>query len=177
LLARMGRRRALFITSVITLALAALVLARYWTTPAPIDPISIQAELEGRATLIACQFEPSDVRPGDTLEVSLYWLGRQGFETDIVSFVHLTPAAAPRVLAQTDQQPDNGFTPTTRWLVGEIIPDRHQLTLPADLSPGRYALYAGMYEPSPMRNLEIIASDSPAHSGRVLLGYLEVAAP
>ena len=176
LLWRTGRRRAVLTTLGTLLLVVGLLVIRHWTTPAPL-PAGIQAEFEGRAALLAYSTDAATARPGEELRISLYWLARKGFESDIVTFIHLMPPGGRYLVAQSDHEPDDGFTPTTRWIAGEIIPDRHTLTLPPGLSPGRYELWAGMYEPTPLRNLEIISADQPVRDDRVLLGYLEIAAP
>jgi hypothetical protein len=79
--------------------------------------------------------------------------------------------------AQHDGDPGGGFTPTTRWEPGELVPDLHPVQLPADLPPGRYRLWAGMYEYEPVRNLTIVAADRPVSDNRILLGEIEVLSP
>ena len=51
------------------------------------------------------------------------------------------------------------------------------LTLPADLTPGSYLLWAGMYDYETVQNLEVFSSGTSAVDGRVLLGEVEVVAP
>ncbi|MGQ9713406.1 MAG: 6-pyruvoyl-tetrahydropterin synthase-related protein [Anaerolineae bacterium] len=174
---RAQRRRTLAAASSLLLLFAGLLLARHWTAPEPPLLATVQAEFEGRAALLASAVPRGPVRPGETAEVTLYWLARQGFAEDLVTFLHLVPEDNPFPLAQTDQQPDGGFTPTTRWVAGEIVPDRHLLHLPETLPPGRYALYAGLYQLQPFRNLEVISASVSVSSDRVLVGYLEVKAP
>jgi len=72
-----------------------------------------------------------------------------------------------QIIAQHDGDPVGGFTPTTRWRPGEIVPDRHRLPLP-DGAKGVYRLKAGLYrlEPS-LRNLTVAP---PSPDGRVDLG-------
>jgi len=171
------RPKTLGITAGIALIFVGLLLVRSWTVPDAPLPVDVQAEFEGKAALVAYVGDEPPARPGDRVDLSLFWLARQGFEHDLVTFVHLTTTEGTHLITQSDQQPDGGFTPTTRWLAGEIIEDRHILTLPADLPPGKYPLYGGIYEPSPLRNLEIISSDLPTAHDRVLLGHLEVVAP
>ena len=177
LLGRLGSRRALGVAFGLALLLASIFLMCHWTTQAPAAPASIQAELEGRASLLAYQADASQAQAGDTVTISLYWLARGGFADDLVTFVHLAPAAAPSILAQTDQQPDGGFTPTTRWLAGEIVPDRHQLTLPTDLSRAPMRSMPACMNLIPCGTWKIISSDQPMQGGRVLLGHLEITAP
>jgi hypothetical protein len=57
--------------------------------------------------------------------------------------LHLV-GAGDQVVAQQDGVPDQGLTPTTRWLSGEIVVDRRVLGLSA-VPPGEYRLVAGMY--------------------------------
>ncbi len=174
---RARRRRALAMAAMLFLLFGGLLLIRHWTAPEGPPLTAVQAEFEGRAAILARSFPAGPLRPGETAEITLYWLARQGFAGDLVTFVHLAQEEDPAPLAQTDQQPDGGFSPTTRWVAGEIVPDRHLLRLPGDLPPGRYALYAGLYEWEPFRNLEVVASRVPLSFGRVFLGYLEVEAP
>lgn len=171
------RRRALAVGGALVLVFGGLLLARHWSAPDAPRLAPVQAEFEGRAALLACSVPEEAIQPGETVEVTLYWLARQGFAEDLVTFVHLAWEDSPGPLAQTDQQPDGGFTPTTRWVAGEIVPDRHLLRLPEGMPPGRYPLYAGLYQLEPFRNLEIVSSQVPLSFGRVFLGYLEVEAP
>jgi hypothetical protein len=60
-------------------------------------------------------------------------------------FVHLLSDRQP-FLAGTDGEPCQGRYPTSRWHAGEIVEWPVTLTLPADLTPGRYSLAVGMYE-------------------------------
>ncbi len=137
----------------------------------------VQADFEGRAVLLAMGRPSASVAAGARLSVTLYWLARAGFAEDLVTFVHLTTPDGAVLLAQSDHEPDGGFTPTTRWLAGEIIPDRHFLDIPAGLSPGRYALYGGIYAYPSVQPLAILSAGKPVSSGRVLLGCVEVVAP
>ena len=103
------------------------------------QPTAMAANLDNRAMLIGYSTE----RANNALYVTLYWLGLNAMDRDYTSFVHLLDANDV-VLAQHDGSPDQGLTPTTRWLAGEIILDRHALAVQS-LAPGEYRLAAGMY--------------------------------
>jgi hypothetical protein len=109
--------------------------------------------------------------------VTLYWRALRGLDKDYKAFVHLTDVEMTRQPAQHDGDPGAGFTPTTRWLPGEIVPDTHVLALPNDLQPGTYRLWAGMYDYETTQNLEVLSSGTTAVDGRVLLGEIEVVGP
>ena len=51
--------------------------------------------------------------------------------------------AAGHVVAGLEAQPLDGRYPTQNWAAGELVRDRHTLTLPADLAPGAYRLIVG----------------------------------
>jgi hypothetical protein len=137
----------------------------------------VNANLEGSVELLAYVAGGGAYHPGDTVSVTLYWRALRTLGQDYKAFVHLTDAEVTRQPAQHDGDPGGGFTPTTRWLPGEIVPDTHHLQLPADLEPGHYRLWAGMYEHEIVRNLTILSADTPAADGRVMLGEIEVSSP
>ena len=136
----------------------------------------VNANLEDHVELLAYATDLSPYAPGDTVTVDLYWLALHGPDQDYKAFVHLTDANHTSQPAQHDGDPGGGFSPTTRWLPGEIVPDAHYLVLPEDLSPGRYLLWAGMYEHDTVRNLAVLSANVPTAGGRVLLGEIEVEA-
>lgn len=131
-------------------------------------PHPVEARLEDVALLVA-----ADVRQlpkAAAAEVTLYWFALREVGTNYKAFVHvLGPDGS--VIAQQDGDPGGGFTPTTRWRQGEIIPDRHVVLLPDDLPKGTYALRAGLYQFEPLRNLTV---DPPAPDNRVDIGSLVV---
>lgn len=89
----------------------------------------------------------SRVRSGKGLTVTLTWEALSPIDEEWISFVHLWEPGASEPLAQSDASPRNGWYPTSVWQEGDCVPDTHVLTLPADLAPGRYPLWAGMYRP------------------------------
>jgi hypothetical protein len=146
-------------------------------------PDQVQANLEDTVELLASAADKARYQPGDTVQVTLFWRALRQMDRDYKAFVHLTDAAMTRQPAQHDGDPGGGYTPTTRWELGELVPDRHPLRLPADLLPGKYRLWAGMYEfndsssgseEAMIRNLDVISSDVPVADNRILLGEIEV---
>ncbi len=137
----------------------------------------VKANLEDTVELLAFTTDRANYQPGDTAQVTLYWRALDAPSQNLKSFVHLTDAAVTRQPTQHDGDPNGGFTPTTRWLPGELVPDTHPLVLPEDLTPGPYLLWAGMYEYEAVRNLTVVSAEVPVADNRVLLGEIEVVAP
>ena len=128
------------------------------------QPTPVQSVVEDVGLLLGYDTERA---PGeDALDVTLYWLAVRDVGTDYKVFVHMLDGDG-QVVAQHDGDPVGGFTPTTRWRSGELITDRHRLSLPPGLSPGSYTLKAGMYQFEPLRNLRI---EPATPDGRIYLG-------
>jgi hypothetical protein len=70
-----------------------------------------------------------------------------------------------------------GFTPTTRWLAGEVVADQHTLFIPVETPPGTYRLFTGMYEWETVRNLTILTPEAASPNNRILLGEVQVVGP
>ncbi len=123
----------------------------------------VEANLGGQVTLMGGDVSAADaarLTPGQILTVTLYWQARQEMETSYQVFVQLTGPGG--LLAQSDAAPAGGGRPTTGWMVGEVVIDRHCLTLPPDTAPGTYQLLAGMYRQDTFQRLTV--QDQSGHS-------------
>ena len=78
------------------------------------------------------------------LRLILYWKALSSLETDFSVFVHLV-GEDEQLRAQHDGPPQGGAFPTLEWLPGDVIADAHELVLPPEAEPGRYAIRAGLY--------------------------------
>ncbi len=85
---------------------------------------------------------PRIIRPGDTIDITLYWQPLQPLEENYRVFVHLL-ATPPAVVTQSDKLNPGDF-PTRRWPPERYVRDRHTLTVPADLPAGVYDLTVGL---------------------------------
>jgi len=92
----------------------------------------------------------------DTLRLSLYWQANQALTTDYTVFVHLADAEG-HLIGQQDNPPAEGEYPTSWWLPGQVVTDRHalQLTIPYT---GLMGLHIGMYDPATLTRV-------PAYDG------------
>jgi hypothetical protein len=60
-------------------------------------------------------------------------------------FVHLLDAQG-RIVAQSDTKPNNGQYPTRAWQPGEVIVDRHHVSVDAARQALVKRIIAGMYD-------------------------------
>lgn len=94
-------------------------------------------------------------RPGDILQVTLFWQTAVLLEERYKVFLHLV-AAGGQIVAQRDSEPGGGLNLTTTWPPGAQIIDNHGLLLPAALAPGDYNLLLGLYDPAePAQRLSV----------------------
>jgi hypothetical protein len=110
-------------------------------------------------------------QPGQVLPVEFVWVPLQRPSADYNVFLQLFTADGTLV-AQHDGPPNGGYTPTSAWLPGKKISDRHGMALPAELPAANYQLIAGMYDPNTGERL-------PVDQGRdfVELGSVAVETP
>lgn len=139
----------------------------------PETPIPLEVNLAGRILLVRAQLARTAFRPGDPIDLTLYWRALQPPEADCVVFVHLLgPDGA--LVAQQDVPPP---VSTLAWQPGMEVLDPHRVVLPPQAPPGRYQLRVGMYPAGePGARLEVVdpgrATDVAAHS--ILITPLDV---
>ena len=88
------------------------------------------------------------VRPGDMLDVTLYWQALKPLDRDYSLFIKLFDRQDELVVG-TDTYPGGGLFQTTRWRPGEIIADRYQMRIPEEVNtslPTVLRLDVGFYD-------------------------------
>jgi hypothetical protein len=106
--------------------------------------------------LIGADLSQDSVRPGDVVTVTLSWEALAQIRNDYIGFVHLISPAGQSV-SQDDHSPLNGHYPTRVWSRGAAITDPYRLELPADLAPGVYDLWGGVYHPGSGVRLQAVS--------------------
>jgi len=93
----------------------------------------------------------SELRPGDSLVVTLYWQSLAEMKAGILAkdysvFVHLLDENE-LIVAQRDMYPGQGLYPTSLWSVGDAIANRYVLLLPETaFAPNQAQLEVGLYD-------------------------------
>lgn len=129
--------------------------------------VPVSANTAGLATQDTAQIPLAVYGPlqaNGRLILKTTWQPLRPFSQDLKIFAHLVGPQG-EVLAQFDGQPQAGEHPTTRWVPGELINDAYTLVLPAELPPGPYRLFLGLYDETSMARLPV-AGDG---EGRILL--------
>ncbi|UCG23813.1 MAG: glycosyltransferase family 39 protein [Chloroflexota bacterium] len=109
---------------------------------------------------------------GDSLGLTLVWRSLAGdLRSSYKVFVHLVDDEG-EIVAQSDNEPVGGFRPTTSWRAGEVLSDDHSLNIPAEIGPGKYTLWAGLYDPETSQRLPIYVDGQEQPDGRLKLATL-----
>ncbi|MEM7115504.1 MAG: glycosyltransferase family 39 protein [Chloroflexota bacterium] len=110
----------------------------------------------------------------DSLDLTLYWETTAVPPANYLLFVHLVSASEGEIVSQADVVPVSGLRPTRSWRQGEILTDRHQLTLPSDYASGDYYLNIGFYLPDTFERLPITVDGVPQPHNQLQLTTLKL---
>lgn len=111
---------------------------------------------------------------GEPLRLTLWWRGLQPATQDWVAFFHLTPADdGATLIGQLDRRITDGAYPPLLWDGGELIEEQIEVAA-ADVQPGAYALWLGLYSPLTFERLPITHGPSAVEDNRTMLLRFEV---
>ena len=117
---------------------------------------------------------PDRVRSGETLTIPFTWRAKEDGAEDYVQFLHFSHDETGNWWVY-DQQPLGARLPTRLWYAGLADSEIWQIPLPADLAPGRYKVFTGLYRASDLERLAASdADDTPFVDARVPLGILTI---
>jgi hypothetical protein len=119
-----------------------IVAGRVFSPPAMQH--QFQADLDGQVKLLGYDVGSQMSNVKSQIELTLYWQATREMTQSLTVFTHIQ---SERLWGQHDGPPAAGLKPTDRWVIGEIVADRHVIVLDPATPPGRYRLAVGMYDP------------------------------
>lgn len=125
-------------------------------------PYLATAEPQHEETAIfgeAIQLLGHDLAPAGLGELVLYWQSLAPVSDDYDVFVHLRDETGG-IVAQVDRQPLSGLVPISKWQQGDIIRDPVTFADTADLPPGEYEIWVGLYLRETGRRLPVSGEDT-----------------
>jgi len=111
--------------------------------PSPTHPLNVTIG-EG-IRLLGYDLPADEARPGESIDLPLYWQCLARMDTSYTVFVHLVGPNG-QTYEQQDSIPWQGRLPTTYWLAGEVIEDQYTVPLSPDAPKGTYSLVIGVYD-------------------------------
>ena len=82
----------------------------------------------------------------DWLQVDVYWQAETALDEELVVFVHVVGPEG--LVGQDDNPPAEGRWPKDWWRAGQIIRDRHTISLDEPYDPTKHQILVGLYERS-----------------------------
>ncbi len=87
---------------------------------------------------------PTSVQSGETREIRFTWRAAEAPAEEYTQFLHFHHEATG-AFWNFDQQPLGPRLPTRLWYSGLADSETWRVAFPADLEPGRYSVYTGLY--------------------------------
>ncbi len=143
----------------------------------PLRPIQVRSiplagepaiNFDNRILLLRYDLDRRQLRPGETLELSLAWQCLRRMDEDYTVFVHILDEEQ-RIWGQEDIGPVHGTYPTSQWKEGEIIEDIHSVRLSYEAPPGEYQVEIGLYLLSTMARLPVLDEEMRVVDDKVII--------
>jgi hypothetical protein len=124
--------------------------------------------------LLGYDLPDTQISPGETLSLALYWQAIDQPSTDYTVFTQLIGPDG-LVWGQQDNRPQQGKYPTTAWTAGDRVVDRYEIIVREDAPVGAYILLAGMYDLTTGERLPAIdAKGYPLPNNAVVLDSIDI---
>ena len=115
---------------------------------------------------------PKTAAPGEALPIAFNWRSDADGSEDYAQFLHLGHAETGEYFVY-DQLPLGDRLPTRLWYAGLADSETWSVPLPADLAPGEYRVFTGLYRVSDGERLPVTDADgAPWLDNRVALGKM-----
>lgn len=148
-------------------------IGKGWNAAAQTPPFPLRVDFDSWARLAGYTLPTQTFHAGESVPLTLYWIGREHTAHAYQMFVHLVNARGEMV-AQRDAPPLQGAYPTSAWNEGEWIRDAFALELPPDLEPGKYEILVGWYD---LQTGARVLTREDVPQDHVRLATIEVVAP
>jgi hypothetical protein len=121
--------------------------------------------------LAGYQYDRRLARPGEVIEVSLFWQSLADLDKDYIVEVRLH-AEDDSEWGWADGRPAGGKLPTNTWKSEQIIEDVHGITIDRSIPSGRYSTIISVRDGETDQRLNIIAEDGHWIGTHLKLGQI-----
>jgi 4-amino-4-deoxy-L-arabinose transferase-like glycosyltransferase len=162
---------AVFMFSITLAAPFTTIAPAYARTPPlqsmPIPAVSFDVTFNHQLKLLGATASTASAYPGGSIELTLYWQALAPVDQDYSTFVHLLDQNEI-VVAQRDMFPGQGLWPTSQMKVGDIIPSRYVINLPATAyAPDKLIFEVGVYDFATQTRLQMLDSADNVRFGAI----------
>lgn len=150
-----------------------------WRLTAPeLEHRLVETIFDGKVKLLGYKVEPSEVSPGESAHITLYWQAISKMDRDYTVFAHLLDTDN-KIIGQRDgwPAPDVAYLPTSAWRPGAIVIDVRVIPV-NDEAMGHLRFFVGMYLLETGERLTIVDSKGdPVGDGVYLPTCITIATP
>jgi uncharacterized membrane protein len=132
-----------------------------------------EANFSGQIKLLGYTLEAEEIKPGDSVQLALYWQALANMDASYTIFTHLIDQEE-RIMGQQDNPPVSGLYPTTKWTPGEKVVDRYKIATGPEIPPGEYSIEIGLYELDTGERLPVLDVMGLPQDSRIILGKVRV---
>jgi len=136
------------------------------------NPLSFN--FDDKMALVGYDMDRTALRPGETLQLTLYWQCLAPMGKNYTVFAHVL-GEHDAIWAQKDSWPQDGAAPTSTWQVGQFIVDRYDLVVKPETPAGVFEVEVGVYLGETGERLSLLGAGGHAEGNRVLLNRVRVA--
>lgn len=158
----------------IVLLLEPLGLFHYQSREQTLDlpAVAHHVNFGDQIALLGYNTSATSLKPGDGLDLTLYWQAKRPLDISYQVFVHVLDGNGDPV-AQSDKLNPGEF-PTRRWPLDKYVPDFHRLILPKDLPAGDYSVSTGVWVQSEGWRLPVFDNSGQTAGDHAILFTLRV---
>ncbi len=137
-------------------------------------PNPLEIDFENGVRLAGYELDRRQVRPGDAIQLTLYWSAWKPVPENYTVFAHVR-GEGDELWAGHDGWPQGGAAPTATWSVGDVVIDQHPLMLAADTPAGLYQIEIGLYDGATGARLRLAPAGRPEEDEYLDLSPIRVA--
>ncbi|MGH2520878.1 MAG: ArnT family glycosyltransferase [Anaerolineales bacterium] len=119
---------------------------------------AVRQNFGNQMQLIGYDMDRRVLRPGETLNLTLYWQALAPIRINYSVFTHVR-GEGETLWAGEDAWPQKGGAPTSTWRKGDVIKDTYALTLKPDTPPGLHEVEVGLYDSARLERLHLVSAD------------------
>lgn len=139
----------------------------------------VDAPFAGGIRLLGYGLAAATARPGESINLRLYWTSDGNISQSCKVFTHLlgdvfNAGGGNFLWGQVDNEPAANTRPTTTWRAGEVIVDEYAIPIAPDAPPGTYRIEIGLYDPLNGQRLPMLNAEGAPTADHLILTTVDI---
>lgn len=139
----------------------------------------VDAPFAGGIRLLGYDLATTTARPGESINLRLYWTSDGNISQPYKVFTHLlgdvfNANGGNFLWGQADNEPAANTRPTTTWRAGEVIVDEYAIPIAPDAPSGTYRIEIGLYDPLNGQRLPALNAEGAPTADHLILTTVDI---